>query len=269
MSNIRYQNSLQEALSQIILSTDLSQKISLAQSLSSFPVQKLEVFAQVDLFKKPGRPDDFLVVSARKVPKRSFQDLQGRAQFLHAIANIELFAIELPALCLLRFGSDDLDFIAEQIQIIKEEAKHFYLLSERLTEMGFAFGSFPVHYGLWDYAWKCSSELEHQIIIPCYLEARGLDVTPGFIQKFKDIQDEKSAAIMQLIYEEEIGHVESGQQYLQNQAQKVSLSSDELFERTLRKFFQDKIKSKVPLNVEGRKQAGFTTQQLKLLSSDI
>ena len=269
MSNIRYQNSLQNLLSQIITTTDLSQKILLAKELSLDVLEKLKPFDQTDLFKKPGRPQDFAVVEARKVPKRSFKDVQGRAQFLHAIANIELFAIELPALCLLRYGSDDLEFIAEQIQIIKEEAKHFQLLSDRLKEMGFEFGCFPVHYGLWDYAWKCENELEHQIIIPCYLEARGLDVTPGFVKKFKDVQDEKSAAIMQLIYEEEIGHVESGQKYLQKQAQKVSLSPDELFERTLRKLFQDKIKSKVPLNIEGRQQAGFTTQQLQLLSCDI
>lgn len=251
----------------MVCSRDFSEKISLGRACLNLQAQEIAPRAEHDceILKKPGRPDSFQIVSPREVPKRNFSDAQSRAHFLHALANIELLAIELPALCLLRFGSRNLSFIQRQLQIISEEAMHFSLLQNRLQALGFDFGTLPCHNGLWDYAWRCQNELEHQIVIPCYLEARGLDVTPNFIKKFKDIGDEDSAQAIQIILKDEIGHVQAGQDYLESQAQLLNSTPDELFTSTLQRFFSDQIKSKVKLNKEYRREAGFSENMLKLL----
>jgi len=257
----------QNILFNIITNTDFDKKILLAKSLSKKNPIQIDALDKDSLKKlrMPGRPTHFKIVPPKKVPKRNFQDSNNRLNFLHAIANIELLAIELPALCLLRFGSQDLGFIQTQLQIIQEEAHHFELLKDRLQGFNCPFGSLPVHHGLWDYAWRCASELEHQILIPCYLEARGLDVSPTFIKNFIEIGDQKTATIMQLILDEEIIHVKHGNHYLKKKSQELNSTPDDLFEKILTHFFGNKLKSKVAINEYYRKQAGFSDKQIQLI----
>ena len=258
-------NELSNLLFSIIKETDLNQKIAKAKTLADLEAEAIAPHADVLDLKHPGRPEDFKVEDARQLGKRGFSDLKARATFLHAIANIELLAIELPALCLLRFGSDDLKYIKRQMAIIAEEAKHFSMLKDRLEVMDCEFGSLPVHNGLWDFAWRCENEIEHQIVIPCYLEARGLDVCPEFVKKFDNIGDEASSKIIQIILRDEIGHVKAGLDYLQDKSKELGVSSDELFTKTLSRFFDDKLKSKHRLNLHARREAGFSEKKLRSL----
>jgi len=260
---------IQERLYDIIISKNFDEKIKLSKELrllSPEPVNQLSTDDLIAL-SQPGRPNDFLVVGPRAVPKRNLEDKKNRINFLHAIANIELLAIELPALCLLRYGSDNSDFVVTQFKIMADEATHFELLRERLKDFGCDFGNLPVHNGLWDHAWRCESELEHQVLIPCYLEARGLDVSPEFMKKFIEIGDEKSARIMKIILAEEVGHVKHGLKYLDSRAKEIGLSSDELFRKVLTDSFGDKVKSKVPVNENYRKVAGFSENQIRLIKT--
>jgi uncharacterized ferritin-like protein (DUF455 family) len=259
---------LPDILFQLITTSSFDEKIHLGQSLAAHAAETLAPLDsdKLQTLKSPGRPAHFSIVPPRKVPKRNMADLQSRIHFLHAIANIELLAIELPALCLLRFGCADSHLVADELKIISEEANHFDLLRARLKDFGCDFGTVAVHHGLWDYAWQCDSELEHQILIPCYLEARGLDVTPEFVQKFKDLGDEKTASIMQLILTEEIRHVRHGIHYLEKTATALGTTKEDVFEKTLKKFFGDKLKSKVPLNKTYRAEAGFSEEQMRILS---
>jgi len=126
----------------------------------------------------------------------------------------------------LRFGSQDLHFIQVQFKIIAEEAYHFSLLQKRLNQLNCKFGSLPIHMGLWDHAWKCKSELEHQIVIPCHLEARGLDVSPQFIQNFRNVDDESSAKVLEIILRDEIQHVRQGIDYINTVAKKQGESPE-------------------------------------------
>lgn len=261
-------NSLQKNLFELILETNLQTKIALGLAFSQKQAEPISALSLNDqkFLKSPGRPKDFQTVSPRNVPKRNFEDLQQRANFLHAIGNIELLAVELPALCLLRFGSDDLDFIQKQFHIIAEEAYHFSMIKSRLHKMGIEFGSLPAHNGLWDHAWRCQNELEHQILIPCYLEARGLDVSPTFIEKLDAVKDQESAEILRIILRDEIGHVKTGQEYLSKKAKNQNTEPAKLFRKTLETFFGDQLKSKVPINKKTRLEAGFDQDMLNLIS---
>jgi uncharacterized ferritin-like protein (DUF455 family) len=263
---------LQTHLKNIILTKNFNEKISFAEDLNQFLNQTDLLINQIsnDVFLKdfqtPGRPNNYQVLSPKKVPlRKNLDNLEHRINFLHAIANIELLAIELPILCLLRFGSSDNDFIKEQIRIIMEEALHFEMLKNRLSDLGCEYGSIPVHHGLWDFALTCVNELEHQILIPCYLEARGLDVCPEFIEKFKKIKDFKSADILQKILNDEVGHVKSGNEYLKKKAKEKNTSSDDLFYKVLTEKLGNNISSKTKVNKEYRLKAGFSKEMISFL----
>lgn len=260
--------SIEEHLKSILLSKNFDHKINLAKQLDQAPkiLHALEKQATMSL-KEPSRPKDFIIVSPKHVPyRKNIQNPNNKIHFLHAIANIELLAIELPILALLRFGSQDSQFIENQFQIIREEAYHFELLKNRLQELGRNFGTLPVHHGLWDYAWRCTTMLEHQIMIPCYLEARGLDVCPEFIEKFRKISDVESEKIFQIILNDEIQHVNFGIEYLKQEAKKQNTSQENLFTQTLEHFLGEGLKSKIPLNIPIRQSAGFTPIMLESIS---
>ncbi len=254
-------SSLEKTLLAIIQSKDFSEKVALALSLSHLPSATLHPLSPeiLETLKTPGRPQDFKIVDPRNVPsRRNIQNIANRINFLHALANIELLAIELPCLCLLRFGSDDTDFVKMQLDVIRDEALHFRLLQDCLQSYDSSFGHLPVHHGLWDYAWQCQSLLEHQIMIPCYLEARGLDVTHEFVENFNTLGDFKSRDALNKIHEDEIKHVRYGIQYLEKVARHTKTSPEQLYHDTLHKFFGDKKKSRIKLNKESRSKAGFT-----------
>lgn len=262
---------LKNDLIDLIKEENFDQKIIRAKQLSDYLNQdhidlesiSSEEFLQI---KEPGRPENYQVLSPRKVPiRRNLKDIEQRVNFLHAIANIELLAIELPALGFLRFGCQDHDLIISQIEVIIEEAHHFELLKKRLKELNCDYGSIPVHHGLWDFALRCESELEHQILIPCFLEARGLDVCPDFVKQFQEINDQDSAQILQLILDEEIIHVRKGIEYLNKKSLELNLTPEELFDQVLKTKMGSQRISKIPINYDYRHQAGFSDLMLESL----
>lgn len=259
-----------ERLKDIILEKDFNKKVKKAKELSlkefDLSFEGLSREEQVFIFE-PGRPEGFQIVEAKKVPiRKNLKDRQHKIHFVHAIANIELLAIELPLLALLRFGWNDRSYLENQIQIIREEASHFSLLKNRLYDWGVSFGSLPVHHSLWNYAWQCHSLLEHQVIIPCYLEARGLDVCPEFVLRFKEIDDELTASYFQRILDDEVRHVQFGLKWLQKEAHNKKCSVDQLYTQTLSLFFKGQYKSRVPLNHNFRQKAGFSQNQINFIS---
>lgn len=169
---------------------------------------------------RPGRPERPLLVAAREVPKRSASSPEGRIALLHALAHIELNAIDLALDIVGRFGTGaELDghhaaFAADWVGVARDEAKHFLLLAERLEALGSAYGGLPAHDGLWQTALKSKdSLLDRLAIAPLVHEARGLDVTPGLINRLREAKDDASAAILDIIYRDEIGHVGVGHKW--------------------------------------------------------
>jgi uncharacterized ferritin-like protein (DUF455 family) len=50
-------------------------------------------------------------------------------------------------------------------------------------------------------------------LVPRLLEARGLDVTPGMIARFRALGDDESVAVLETILDEEVGHVAIGSRW--------------------------------------------------------
>jgi uncharacterized ferritin-like protein (DUF455 family) len=150
-----------------------------------------------------------------KMPKRSNRGEKGKIALLHAIAHIELNAIDLAWDLIARFGAPDLsrslNHVDRWVAIAAEEAKHFSMLNGRLRQLGSYYGALPAHDGLWEAAEATSNDLLARLaVVPLSLEARGLDVTPKMIQRLENIGDFASANILKTILQDEIGHVKAG-----------------------------------------------------------
>ena len=159
----------------------------------------------------PGRPARPRLVPVQQLPQRGLGSIEGRAALLHAIAHIEFNAIDLAWDAVYRFRGLPDDYYLDWARIADDEARHFGWLQARLAELGFGYGDFDAHNGLWDMAMRTAHSLQARMaLVPRVLEARGLDVTPGMVERLRRVGDAESAAILQRILDEEIAHVAAG-----------------------------------------------------------
>ena len=206
---------------------------------------------------RPARPVRPLLLPPREMPKRKAgPGLARRIALLHALAHIELNAIDLAWDLIARFASPDLPrgFFDDWVEVADQEAAHFELVAALLAELGAAYGDLPAHDGLWQAALQTRHDLLARLAIaPLVLEARGLDVTPVMITTLRRHGDEASAAALEVIYREEIGHVGAGKRWFDWLAAKRGLEPAAAFQDLVRRHFRGRLKP--PFNVEARAAA--------------
>ncbi|XP_014680055.1 PREDICTED: uncharacterized protein HI_0077-like, partial [Priapulus caudatus] len=133
---------------------------------------------------------------------------------IHAVTHIEFNAINLALDALYRFQHMPRDFYIDWLQVAAEEAHHFSLLRQRLEKMGYHYGDMPAHNGLWEMTVATDHDvLTRMALVPRVLEARGLDVTPGMMERLKKVDDQETVDILTLILRDEIGHVAIGSRW--------------------------------------------------------
>ncbi|MGD8579532.1 MAG: ferritin-like domain-containing protein, partial [Lysobacterales bacterium] len=138
----------------------------------------------------PGRPARPELVDPARVPRRRLGNPEGRAALIHAIAHIEFNAINLALDAVYRFRGMPPAYYRDWLSVAADEARHFSLVAERLRELGRAYGDFPAHDGLWEMAMNTADScLVRMALVPRVLEARGLDVTPGMIERLASVGD--------------------------------------------------------------------------------
>ena len=207
---------------------------------------------------RPAHPASPALRPPREVPRRKINsNPQGRIALLHALAHIELNAIDLAWDIIARFASGDLPkgFFDDWVTVADEEGKHFLLLEARLGELGAAYGELPAHDGLWQASEETACDLLARLaIVPMVLEARGLDVTPAMIEKLRAAGDEPSAAILEIIYREEIGHVASGRRWFDWLCRKHGQEPKATWQALVNRHFRGRLKP--PFNASAREEAG-------------
>ncbi|MEC8099436.1 MAG: ferritin-like domain-containing protein, partial [Pseudomonadota bacterium] len=127
---------------------------------------------------RPARPERPKLLPPRDMPTRKLGSEKGRAAQIHALAHIELNAIDLACDMAGRFCDRGLDdsFFGDWLSIAADEARHFLMLEKRLNDTGFTYGDFSAHDGLWEAAYDTRHDLAARLaIVPMVLEARGLD----------------------------------------------------------------------------------------------
>lgn len=209
---------------------------------------------------RPARPARPELKRPGEVPRRRInRGTAGRSALLHALAHIELNAIDLAADIIARFTREALPrgFYDDWLTVADEEGKHFLLLEDRLAGLGLAYGDLPAHDGLWQAAEETAHDLLARLaVVPLVLEARGLDVTPVMIEKLKAAEDAESAAVLQVIYEEEIGHVAIGKRWFDYLCERRGEAPQAAWQALVRRHFKGQLKP--PFNDAARGQAGFT-----------
>jgi uncharacterized ferritin-like protein (DUF455 family) len=212
----------------------------------------------------PGRPAKPDLVHPSQVKRRKLTTPGGKAAFLHALVHIEFNAINLAWDAVYRFRNLPANFYRDWIQVAEEEALHDQLLARRLQDSGHAYGDFPAHNGLWEMACKTADDvLLRMALVPRVLEARGLDVTPAMIERLQQAGDERSAAILERILDDEIGHVLAGSRWFGYVCRQRGLDPVVTFASLLREHLPG-LNTRL-LNLSARTQAGFSRLELDIL----
>jgi uncharacterized ferritin-like protein (DUF455 family) len=208
---------------------------------------------------RPARPERPLLRPPRDMPKRrNFGSPAGRLALLHALAHIELNAIDLAWDIAARFVGADLPcaFFDDWVGVAAEEAEHFALLASRLNALGGFYGALPAHDGLWEAAAATAHDLLARLaVVPLVLEARGLDVTPEMMLRLQRAGDPESAAVLERIYRDEVGHVAVGVRWFERLCRARDLDPAATYRDRVRRHFAGLLKP--PFNREARDRAGF------------
>jgi uncharacterized ferritin-like protein (DUF455 family) len=212
----------------------------------------------------PGRAARPVLVPHTQLKAKSMATPEGRAMLVHAIAHIELNAIDLALDVVWRFGGMPESFYTDWVRIAQEEAKHFGLLRQHLLDMGFDYGDFPAHNTLWDMAERTQEDLLARIgIVPRTMEARGLDASPGVKNKLVSVGDHRAGEILDIILADEIGHVAAGNRWYRYLCQQRGLEPVKTYATLMAQY--DAPKLRPPFNMPARRLAGFEEAELAAL----
>ena len=217
--------------------------------------------------QRPGRPVKPDLVPPHLVPRRSIRSEKGMIALLHAIAHIELNAIDLALDIIARFArlSMPRSFYDGWVMVAREEARHFGLLNDRLADFGAAYGDLPAHDGLWEAAQRTGHDLMARLaVVPLVLEARGLDITPSLIRQVGETGDTHTAEIFHIIYEDEKGHVAVGAKWFRFLCHKRGIEPAAEFQALVRRHFRGPLKP--PFNDLARAKSGITPGFYRALS---
>ena len=255
---------------QALCENDVERKIALTFALAEDWAQdRLQVdiaaAGPVEKIHVPGRPLRPELVAPKALKKRKLTTVLGQQAMVHAIAHIEFNAINLALDAVYRFRDMPKAYLADWIQVAKEEAYHFSLVRQRLQGLGAEYGDFPAHNGLWALALETDHDiLARMALVPRVMEARGIDVNPGIAKKFASIGDQEMVDVLAIIFRDEIGHVAVGSRWFQYVcAQQGVAPEDTYFEMIRLSGMVGKVRG--PFLREARLQAGFSEQELDRL----
>lgn len=213
----------------------------------------------------PGRPETPHLVSPRALPRRSLGTAQGHAALIHSIVHIEFNAINLAWDAVYRFRDLPRAYFDDWVRVADEEAYHFTLMNAHLQSLGYRYGDFDAHNGLWEMTEKTAGDvLERMALVPRVMEARGLDVTPGIIDKLMEYGDEAGVAVLRIILRDEIGHVEIGSRWFVHMCQLRGLDPETTFARLFEQYMKKPARgyARGGLHREARLAAGFSAREL-------
>jgi uncharacterized ferritin-like protein (DUF455 family) len=262
-----------EALEKILFESDVNTKIEeFNRFYEMYKAQKFDLKKQVDkvLLQSPSYLSFAKIVPPQVVPKRKNLTIpDGQKYLLHAIAHIEYSAIDLALDAAYRFEGMPKEYYDDWLEVAYDEIRHFVMLRDLLLELGTQYGEIEVHNALFEAMQRTQySVLERMAIVPRYLEANGLDATPLILNKLEKLPKnpmlEKIINALHIILDEEISHVQKGDKWfsyiceLNNQPKNIYFDIVE-------KYYPIWITKNKTLNIEARRQAGFTCKELETM----
>ena len=260
---------LGEAARAVLLTADPHDKRRAARGLArAWRRGQLEHRCDTPMPDQPAWPAEPELLAPNRMPKRGKGGSErGRIALLHALAHIEFVAIDLAVDLVGRFGGEvPRAFVDDWIGVAADEAMHFALLDRRLRQLGSHYGALPAHAGLWEAAQVTADDaLARLAIVPMVLEARGLDVTPATVERFRSAGDAVSAKILLRIYNDEIRHVSAGTLWFRQKCDEMGFNAVETWHALVKSRFRGGLKP--PFNDSARRRAGLTQEFYAVIAS--
>ena len=263
-----------EVLEAAIQSDDIDTKARLTTQCLTYcsenEVRAEEGFTPI-VFVKPSYASMCHIVNPRELPTRKeFDTREGLAALVHAIAHIEYSAIDLALDAVYRFPEMPNAYKIDWLVVAEDEIRHYRMLLELLEALGYKHGDLPVHCGLFDASVHTAhSVLERMAVVPRYYEASGLDVNPQIIKKLDNKRKNPLIAklidALNIILDEEIDHVHKGDRWFKYICEREGLEKSVYFEILERYRLMDKHRPHI--NVDARKEAGFTCDEILKLGA--
>jgi len=261
-------------LHEALISDDVSLKARVIDDVLEYcnTVQEEENDFLPERFETPSYARRCRIVPPKELPKRrKLHTREGLAILLHSILHIEYSAIDLALDAVYRFPRMPREYRIDWLEVAAEEVRHFRMLEEILAKLGYGYGDFPVHRGLFDASMHTAEDvLDRMAVIPRHYEATGLDVNPQIMHKLSAHRGEPYVAevldALEIIYREEIDHVRKGDRWFRQICQERGLEEEETFVQILERFSLGGRQGRV-LNVEARKEAGFRCNELLRLGA--
>ena len=221
-------------------------------------------------FEEPSYVRVCSVVAPQDVPKRSnLTQKEGQINLLHAVAHIEYSAIDLALDAAYRFQGLPREYYADWLEVADDEIRHFLMLESLLRELGSGYGAVAVHNALFEASQKTQTLLERMAVVPRYLEANGLDATPMILKKLKKLPKDgmiaKIIANLETILDEEIDHVKKGDVWFKYACEREGVEQNIYFD-IIAKYYPRGFLRPNDLNLEARKEAGFSCSELKVMA---
>jgi uncharacterized ferritin-like protein (DUF455 family) len=249
--------------------TDPDRKVAATRATAAqaalHPMAQASIRTAGDEAGVPGRPDRPLRVAATAVEKRSPFTPEGRAALIHSICHIEFNAINLALDAAWRFDGMPEAYYSDWLRVADEEAQHFTLLHQHLRGMGYGYGDFTGHDGLWSMCEKTKGDvLARMALVPRTLEARGLDATPLIQAKLRRVNTPdalRACEILDIILRDEVGHVAIGNRWYRWLCEREGLDPMAHYRVLYRRHEAPRLRA--PFNLEARARAGFTSEELQ------
>ena len=211
------------------------------------------------------------IVKPTKLPKISnFKSEDGKKYLIHTVMHIEYSAVDLALDAALRFKNLPKQYYKDWLEVASDEIRHYLMLENLLSELGGKYGDYDVHKNLFEAMEKTQNDfLKRMVAVPRYLEANGLDQNPKIMEKLKSNKDEfndKILEVLKTILVEEVDHVRKGDTWFKYACQKDEVEPDSTYIKIIEEVFPGSTTRKMDLNITARKEAGFSCNELKILS---
>lgn len=214
----------------------------------------------------PGRGERPLLVPHTSIKTGSLATLRGHAALVHSIVHIEKNAIDLALDICWRFAGMPEAFYRDWLQVAFEEAYHFTLLRDHLLTLGFDYGDFPAHDGLWSMAERTQGDILARVaLVPRTLEARGLDASPAVKTKLVSIGDHRAGEILDIILRDEVGHVAIGNQWYRWLCVREDRDPMTHYDVVAQRHGAPQLHP--PFNLAARRRAGFSAEEIDRLAA--
>ncbi len=248
----------------LFLLPNIHEKLNILDAFASqsFEQPKKECIPQ----NRPAREVE--VLNARlHPPKLSISTREGQARLLHDLANIELQATELALRTLNDFPDAPKLFREELTDIAVNEGSHLRKCLEGLDAMGFSWGHWPVHTALWEATSSSDSLMDRIVIVHRYLEGAGLDASDSILKKLSGVDSKIVRGIIEVIRDEEIGHVEFGSRWYHQICKLEGLNPEDDFKERLFRLRRVLPIRREPISHTLRKKAGFLDAEILIAAS--